>query len=251
MVEKNASTPLYLQIQKLLLDQIQSGVLKPGDQVLSEPEIAAQYGVSRMTARKALDALVVKGVLYRRQGKGTYVAASPMSYGLSTMLSFSRTFRMRGHDVVTQVLTKDVIPGTEPVLDRLELPANSQLILIRRLRLIDDQPAAIHISYLEYARFAPVLQIDLSQESLLDVIENVSGLRVAYTEDSVQADVATVEERLLGIDVGAPVLRIEGVAYTDTGFPMRFTRAVYRGDMFRFVVRNIAEQETALKIARG
>ncbi len=204
-----------------------------------------------MTARRAIDTLVSKGVLYRQQGKGTYVAASPMSYGLSTMLSFSRTFRMRGHDVSTRVLAKEVIPGTEFVLDKLKLPPKRQLILIRRLRLIDHQPAAIHTSYLEYARFAPLLELDLSDQSLLDAVENVSGLRVAYTEDSVQADAATAEERLLGIEPGAPVLRIEGVAYTDAGFPMRFTRAVYRGDMFRFVVRNTAEQETALKIARG
>jgi GntR family transcriptional regulator len=250
MVDKNSSVPLYVQIQTLLLDQIRAGDYAAGAQVPSELEIAGQHHVSRMTARKALDTLVSKGILYRSKGKGTYVAESMVSYGLSTMLSFSQTLRAQGYDVQTQVLRQDVIPGSPDILEKLQLGPESQLIVIRRLRLIADQPAAIHTAYVEYRLFAPILEIDLSRASLLESIQRISGIPIAYTQDSVRADVATTEEASrLGVDACSPVLRVEGVAYGENGHPTRLTRAVYRGDMFRMMVKNAGEFGAALKVA--
>ena len=250
MIDKNSSIPLYMQIQNMLLERIRTGEYLPGTQVPSELEIASLHQVSRMTARKALDSLVVKGILYRSKGKGTYVAENIVSYGLSTMLSFSQTLRAQGHEVTTQVLRREVIPGSPDVLERLQLASESQVIVIRRLRLVEGRPATIHTSFLEYRLFAPILQADLSQESLLDLIQRISGIPIAYTQDSVQADRATVEEaHLLEIEVGEPVLRVEGVAYGENGHPTRLTRAVYRGDMFRLIVKNTGEYGASLKLS--
>lgn len=250
MIDKNSSTPLYMQVQNHLVEAIKSGDYGPGAQVPSELEIASEYGISRMTARKALDNLVSKGILYRRKGKGTYVADSVVSYGLSTMLSFSRTLRARGYDVVTRVLTVDVIPASLEVINHLQLAVDSKVIIIRRLRLIEGQPAAIHTAFLEHAVFAPVLQVDLSQQSLLDTIQSISGNQIAYTKDSVQADLLTADEaRLLNVETGSPALRVEGVAYSADAHPTRYSRAVYRGDMFKFEVSNSAELASTLTIS--
>ncbi|MBE0688673.1 MAG: GntR family transcriptional regulator [Anaerolineae bacterium] len=250
MVDKRSSVPLYLQIQSLIVEQIRGGELRPGDQVPSEPEIAAQRHVSRMTARKALDGLVSKGILYRRKGKGTYVSDHVMAYSLSTILSFSRTFRAYGHDVVTRVLSKEIVPASANVCERLSLTEPARVIAIRRLRFIDGLAAAIHTSFLSYPLFAPLLEVDLSQLSLLDVIESVSGIPVAYSRDSVLAALASPEEAdLLNVEPGSPVLKVEGVAYTESGHPTRLTRAVYRADMFHLTVLNTAGQAALLDIA--
>jgi GntR family transcriptional regulator len=250
MIDKSSSIPLYLQIQNLLIDRIREGEYPPGTQVPSELEIASRHKVSRMTARKALDAMVSKGILYRRKGKGTYVAQGVVSYGLSTMLSFSRTLQAQGYNVVTKVLRIDVVPGSSEVLEKLHLSLDSQVIVIRRLRLIEGIPAAIHTSFLEHRVFASILNnVDLSTESLLDTIQRISGMQVAYTRDSVQADLANVEDAtLLEIETGGPVLRVEGVAYAENSQPTRFTRAVYRGDMFRLMVKNTADLAASLDI---
>jgi DNA-binding GntR family transcriptional regulator len=79
MIDRDAPQPLYLQIQKILHDQIRSGQHPPRSRVPSEQELAIQYGVSRMTARKSLDAPVTQGLLFRRPGKGTFVSTDVLS----------------------------------------------------------------------------------------------------------------------------------------------------------------------------
>lgn len=250
MIDKNSSTPLYMQIQTSLLDAIQNGQYEPGAQVPSELEIASDYGVSRMTARKALDELVGKGILYRRKGKGTYVTDGVVSYGLSTMLSFSRTLLARGYDVVTKVLVVDVIPASLEIVTKLQLNIDSKLIVVRRLRLIEGTPAAIHTAFLEHQVFEPILQYDLSQHSLLDAVQSISGTQIAYTKDTVQAGLMTPDEaRLLHVEPKSPALRVEGVAYTSNAHPTRYSRAVYRGDMFKFEMSNSTELASTLTIS--
>lgn len=254
MIDKHSSVPLYLQIQQHLVDQIHQGAYRPGTQVPSELELCAQLSVSRMTARKALDALVSKGLLYRRKGKGTYVADNVVSYGLTTMHSFSRTLQARGYDITTKVLLMDTTTGPPDVLEGLQLEPGSTLLVIRRLRFIDDVPAAIHVAYLDYRVYAPLMEVDLGTQSLLDSMYDVSRVPIAYTTDSVEADLANAEEaRLLGIVKDSPVLRVDGVAYSEYGEPTRFSRAVYRGDMFRLIVKNTTSLAASLNIgdARG
>jgi GntR family transcriptional regulator len=247
MIDKNAATPLYIQIQEDIYEQVRSGMLAPGARVPSEIDLVNRFQVSRMTARRALDDLVNRGVLFRQQGKGTFVADDVVTYGLSTMLSFSGTLRARGYAVSTRVLAQDVIPATPEAASKLKLAAEGKVALVRRLRFVNDCPAAIHTSFLDHAVFGPLLKMDLSARSLLDALEEVSGLRVAYSKDTVQATLVAAEDRgLLQLPVGAPVLQVEGVAYTANGQPLRFTRAIYRGDMFRLSMTNSGEQNTAL-----
>lgn len=250
MVDKRLSIPLYMQIHDLVLQNIRDGEYLPGDQVPSELEISARHRVSRMTARKALDLLVSKGFLYRTQGKGTYVAENTVAFRLSTMLSFSRTLQAQGYQVETQVLRKDIIPGAPDVLTKLQLQPDNRVIVIQRLRRVQGQAATIHTSFLEQRTYEPIMEVDLTQESLLDLIQKISRTAIAYTQDSVQADVATAEEAgWLEIVPGSPVLRVEGVAYSENGQPTRLTKAVYRGDMFKLIVRNTAEFATTLQIS--
>jgi len=252
MVRKTSSLPLYLQIQDKLYEEIRLGELQPGSQVPSEHELAAQYNVSRMTARKALDGLIAKGYLFRQQGKGTFVADDLVNYGLSTMLSFSQTLRARGYDVVTRILRQEVIPAPSSVIEKLNLRPESQVVLIRRLRFVEGRPVAIHTAYMDYRIYAPVLQVDLSQESLLETIERLCGIRVAYSRDTVRAALVSPEDmELLELPAGSPVLEVEGVAYSENGQPTRLSRAVYRGDCFRMGVTNTNAQATSLNVAES
>lgn len=249
MIDHTSAIPLYTQIQDRLFEQIRGGELSPGERVPSELELAEQFSVSRMTARKALDGLVSQGLLFRHQGKGTFVAQNVVSYNLSTILSFSATMRALGHEVMTQVLSQDVIPASEAVAEKLSLQPGVSVVLIRRLRLLDGHPAAIHTSFLDYTLFAPILQVDLSIHSLLTSIERILPTPVSYSKDSVQAALVEPADRsLLQIAGDTPVLNVEGVAYTANGQPIRFTRAVYRSDMFRLIVTNTGAQNATLHV---
>jgi GntR family transcriptional regulator len=247
MVDKNSATPLYIQIQDDLYEQVRTGAFLPGARVPSEIDLVGRYSVSRMTARRALDELVNRGVLFRRQGKGTFVADDVVVYGLSTMLSFSGTLRANGYQVDTHVLHQDIVPAPPFVSSKLKLDPESNVVVVRRLRVVNGRPAAIHTSFLDATIFDPLLRVDLSTNSLINAIEEISGLRVAYTKDSVRAALVSAEDRnLLQLAAGTPVLQVEGVAHTVNGQPIRYTRAVYPSDMFRMVVTNTGDQSTIL-----
>jgi GntR family transcriptional regulator len=239
MTEVASSVPYYLQIYNYITEQIASNNFAPDTRIPSEEELSLQFGVSRMTARKAIDKLVYEGRLYRKQGKGTFVANSIMSYGLSTMLSFSKTMRARGYEITTKVLLQNVVPIPPEMIEKLQLRETDQLIVIRRLRYIDGKPAAIHTTYLDYKSYYPLLNSDFSKESLLEMIEKVSGNRVAYSKDQVRAVAVNPQDaKLLDIFPGSPILLVEGVGYTDEGRPTRFARSYFRGDLFQFCLVN-------------
>jgi GntR family transcriptional regulator len=252
MVDKSSSQPLYTQIQGIIEKDITSGKLKPGNRILSEQEIAAKYEVSRVTARKALENLVVKNLLYRQAGKGTFVAEHVMAYEFSTMLSFSRSLRSRGFEVRTEILDQALIPCPPEIAQQLRIPANAGLVLIRRLRYIDGIAAAIHTSYFDARIYTPLLKIDLKTESILEAAERVGRIHMSYSIDSLRAvPVTAIDGRILGIRSGAPALELEGIVFDEKNIPSRYTRGIYRGDMFRLEVKNTGNQATVLRIMKN
>jgi len=235
-VELNRSSPipLYTQIEQTIRDWIASGEFGPGDRVPSEIELAGSMSVSRMTVRKAIDRLVSDRVLFRRAGKGTFVAQPKIAHGLSTQLSFSAGMKALGLPVVTQVLAASMV-GAPPMPARaFGSSEGSPVVFLRRLRTVAGQPAAIHTSYLP-ASLSHILDTDLTG-SLTDAMEAL-GAGVADAVDYVESVVASGEEAdILEIQKGEPLLRIEGQAYSASREPLRYTDALFRGDIFRFSV---------------
>jgi len=231
---RSSPIPLYAQIERVIRDWIASGEVGPGDQVPSEVELAGSMSVSRMTVRKAIDHLVADRILFRRAGKGTFVAQPKISHGLSTQLSFSAGMDALGLAVVTQVLAASIVNSPALPAQALGSGEGRPVVLIKRLRIVDDQPVAIHTSYLP-ASLSHILDSDLTG-SLTDAMETL-GTAVADAIDYVESVVASEEEAtILGIESGAPLLRIEGIAYSGSREPLRYTDALYRGDIFRFSV---------------
>ena len=249
VIRRSSPEPLYLQIQLALREQIRAGKFPPGAQIPSEPALATQYQVSRMTARKAVNRLVAQGLLIRRPGKGTYVAQDVLPYGLSTMLSFSGTLCARGYTVETHVLRQKIIPAPPDVLDALNLQPGGEALIVRRLRLVDGSPMAIHTAYLDPSIFAPLLEVDLSVNSLLEAIEQICGAGTVYSKDSVRAVLANAQDcYLLGIPFGSPVLAVDGLAFDENGRPTRLSRAIYRGDRFKLAIKSTADQASVLVV---
>ena len=252
MVDKTSSEPLYAQIQGIIEREIASGRLQPGNRIPSEQEIAKQYEVSRVTARKALDNLVVKNLLYRQAGKGTFVAEHALTYGFSAMLSFSKNLGSRGFEVRTQILEQALIPGSPEIARQLRLDMGAEMVIIRRLRFVDGVASAIHTSYFDARIYAPLLKMDLTTESILEAAERIGRIRMSYSIDSLRAVPVTAPDgRILGIQTGAPALELEGIVFDENNAPSRYTRGIYRGDMFRLEVKNTGSATTVLRIVKN
>lgn len=239
MLERNSSIPLYHQVANFLREKIKKGELKPGEQIPSEWDLVKELQVSRMTARQAIAELVREGLLYRRSGKGTFVASPKISSQLTTMVGFSEKMARQGLKVVSRILNAGLVPASVEVAQSLNLSLGEQVIEIKRLRLVEGEPAVLQWSYLPYPRCAAILDADLATGSLIKALQQKCGLRLVRSCDTVAPVIAQGEEaRLLGVKDGTPLLLVEGVLYGEGGEPLRYGRGLYRGDRFKLTVEN-------------
>lgn len=244
--QRSSPIPLYVQIEEDLRGSIRSGELPPQSQIPSETELSDRFQVSRMTARKALDRLVSDGVLFRRAGKGTFVSHPKIAHRPSQQISFSAAMNALGLRHSTRVLHAGIVPAPGPVASALAVAVGSSVVMVRRLRSVEGEPAAIHASYLP-AQYAPILEGDLTGS--LTELMRAAGVRVAHSRDNVEAVVADHEEAgLLGVTAGAPLLLIHGAAYSATLEPLRYTQALYRGGRFRFTVDTSGPAELQMEL---
>ena len=242
MLDRQSVVPLYYQIQQFLLEQIHSGVFKPGEAISSEQEISAQMGVSRMTVRQALKSLCSEGVLYSQRGKGTFVSANKLEKNFRIVLSFTEEMRSGGSRPSSKLLSFDVAPADVKTAEALRIKTNEKVIRLRRLRLANGIPMAIEWSHLPVHVCPDLLETFDPRTSLYEKLARHYGIHIAVTEEVAEAAVANAEEsRLLKISKGSPVFHLERTSYLRDGKPVEFVNSTYRGDRYRLVNRLTAE----------
>ena len=233
-LDPDSYVPLYMQLVQLLQRVIEEGVLKTGDQLPSERELVERYDVSRITASNALHELVRSGLVYRKQGLGTFVA-QPRIRDLSGFASFSDDMRERGLMPSSRLLALESLLPDEEVCKRLSLAPGALCIRLARVRLANEEPVAIENTYIP-ADLCPGLENEeLEKGSLYEVFRRRYGLRPAWAEGIIEA--ARVDEEqaaLLDLQPGEPVLSIWRVTYDENYVALEWVHSVYRADRFSF-----------------
>ncbi len=238
MVVKNKTdgTPLYVQIRKSLRDDIVNKILAPGEKIPSEDELAARFGVSRMTVRQGISDLIDEGLLYRRHGVGTFVANPHLERDHTRLTSFIDSAREEGLDASIRLLIADILPAKLKVARSLSIEEGDLVIHVKTLRSVDQIPITIHDSYVPYMLFPQLLQEDLEANQVWTILESY-GHRVKRAIQRVQAREADEEiAALLEMDEGAPILYKERTIYQDDGVPVEFTYCYNRGDRYSLTV---------------
>ena len=198
----------------MLRNQIENGILSPGDRLPPENALAEEYGISRMTARRATEGLVTEGILVRHPGKGTFVADDKVPFMATTLSSFSGTMRALGLAVTSKVIELDLVEPPPRVLNDLKLIAQQRAVFLRRVRYINGEAIAIMSSYMPEQYFQALRAADLSHQPITQVMEAASGLKIVKADDYLEASLARAEEAaLLEIRVGAPVFLGRGILY--------------------------------------
>jgi GntR family transcriptional regulator len=217
---------IYQTIYQDLLEKINSGLLRPGDKLPSEGELAAQYGVSRMTVRQALDLLEGDYVVMKRRGIGRFVKHATYFRHLNRLAPFKTELQRPGAQISTKVLVQEVTkPPTEVALG-LELRENQDAIHLVRLRHVDENPAAVQSTWLPYGVAPQLARMDLENSSLYDTLAEAFGIRLRWAEQQITADAASAQlAEWLQVDPGSPLIATTRVAFPESGSPVEFTHA--------------------------
>jgi GntR family transcriptional regulator len=229
-------TPVYKRIQNSIRKRIESAELRPGDSVASERELARVHKVSLMTARHALVGLEREGVVERRRGAGTFVAAPKIHF--NKLMSYTEHMSSRGLTPRSRVLVDKIVEHEAEVAARLGLPPTSELVKIERLRLTGEEPFALETCHLPAAEFSDLVNAPLGRTSLFGILEHDYGVELAYADEEVDATAAeTKVADLLQVPQGYPVLRIRQVIYSTKGKATIYVVGLYRSDRHRLFIR--------------
>jgi GntR family transcriptional regulator len=224
-----AFRPLYLQIKDLLVQSLESGEWRPGEAIASEIALAARFGVSQGTVRKAIDALAVDNLVVRRQGKGTFVATHTEE--VASTFRFLRLRRDDGVDEYPASRLVDVRRGKAgaEIARLLDLRPGDGVVMIRRVLEWDGKPALLDDIALPAALFRGLTRAKLEayQGSMYGFFETAFGVRMLTAQErlkAVAADAATA--LLLGVTAGTPLLEVDRVTFTYGQRPVEFRRGL-------------------------
>lgn len=226
----SSHTPLYLQIAKSLRQQINERQIARGEALPSERELCETTGASRVTIRKAVDELIREGLLWRKQGSGTFVSERielPATY----LGGFTEDTRARGQQPGSVWLVRNYANPTREEAARLKVSTSSVVARLGRVRLSGGEPLAIEHAIVAESLLPPIEEIG---DSLYTALET-KGNRPQQGRQKVRASLASpTEAGLLSIQENSEVLRIERITWLDDGTIIEFTRSAYRGDRYEF-----------------
>ncbi len=236
MLKQDAITPLYVQLMEELETSIRNGVYKPGDKIMTEAEMAREYGVSLITVRKAVGSLMEKGLVVRKQGKGTFVTKPKYSRNMKKLQSFTEMCEQMGVKPGARVLENRLIMADKKVADRLGIEPGSNVVYISRLRLADGEPVQVEKSYFPL-KYAFLLEEDLNDGSMFECLKEKAGAKVASSEKMIELCRATAEEAaLMDVKKGDYLLFVKSTAYDENGEPMYAGIQLINGDRFSLYV---------------
>ena len=229
-------TPVYKRIQNAIRKRIESSELLPGDPVASERELARTHKVSLMTARHALAGLEREGIVERRRGAGTFVAAPKIHF--NKLMSYTEHMSSRGLTPRSRVLVAKIVEHDAEVAARLALAATSPLVKIERLRETGDEPFALETCYLPAKEFAALAKAPLGRTSLFATLQQEFGVELAYADEEVDATTAETNiADLLAVPRGSAVLRIRQVIYSTNGKATIYVVGFYRSERHTLFIR--------------
>lgn len=230
--------PLWFQISERLVTALDKGEFEIGDALPSEAELNRRFGVSRTTARAALDHLETQGLIERRSGRGSIVLPPKVDQPLQRMSSFAEDMQARGWTPGYAEPEANIVRASGDVAGALDIDRSSRVVFFSRLLLANDEPIGVSESWLSPVA-VPATKSLLRQvteaKSLYTWLETERGFRISGGSEVIEAGIAgeALSEKLR-IDLGAPVLIARRAAHDANGVPIEYVCRHYRADRYRY-----------------
>lgn len=229
-LDKDSPIPLYIQFKEHLLAKIESGEWRPQQKLPSERSLCEQYDISRITVREAIKELARDGLIESVPGKGSFVRLKSVAE-FKPINSFTITTQMQGQVPSSHLINQEIIYAASGLVRELEIPLNTKVLMINRIRFADNEPRVIQKAFIPTSHCAGLLEHDFEKVSLHQVLEEECRLSLARVKSSFEARLADeTEAKLLNLPLPAAVLVMRQTNYLANGRPIEYCRSVYRAN---------------------
>lgn len=213
---------------------LQKNDVQPNGKLPAEREMCEMWGVNRSTLRAAIRRLTEMGKLYSLKGSGTYVAPPKLERNLQDVKSTTESVRSSGHQLRTRVLESEVILADQYISEKLQVPQDTKVLFMRRLRIMDGVPYTIETNYVNLNLCPQIVDHDFNNESLYRVLSYYQ-IYVSQGQESVGITYATeTEARTLQVEEGGELFFFTGIVRDQSGTSVEFFKSVARPDKVRF-----------------
>jgi GntR family transcriptional regulator len=230
--------PAYRRIADEMTRRIEAGAYQPEQRLPGETQVCAEFGVSRITVKKALEILVDRGFIIRLVGRGTFVSRRGRRPVVLRALGSLEDLIAEGEESLLEVLSREELPASPEVAEELQVAVGASVLRIegRRSR---ERPFKYQIAYVAPSvatRLDPAM--DLSHSSIIAVIEAKLGIALGEADQRIDAALPTRRiARLLSISPRTPVLVTRRTYYAKTGEPLEYGVSYYSSRDFTYELR--------------
>jgi GntR family transcriptional regulator len=243
VLDRNLPNPLYAQIKEILFERMRSAEWQPGSCIPTETELCQAFSVSRITIRRALSELVAEGYLERISGRGTFVSQPPINQSLKQLTSFTQDMQRRGQRPGGAVLALQQIPAESDLASKLSISPREKIILVKRLRLANDEPIAVETAHLPARYFDGLQNENLEGRSLYKIMRERFGIVPTRAVQQISASACPDHEAdLLYIPKKSPILHIFRTTYDQNERVVESVESFYRGDKYVFQAELVVEE---------
>ncbi len=229
-----SSRPAVEEASRKIIDQIMSGRFTPGSRIPSERDLATELGVSRMSARAALQDVAAKGLLYSSAQRGWYVVEATVSEPPAELQSFTEMAQSLGLTPSSRIIKRQTRTGSIDEARQLSIAPSSPVVEIRRLRALNGRPVNLEDLVFPQELLPWLATKDLTNQSIYALLAD-HGHPMSHSRYTVQAENADAElAKLLELKLGGAILVATEVAHDVHGTIVLFGKSHYRGDAYRF-----------------
>lgn len=227
----------YEKIASYIKNQIKEGKYKANEKLPFEKDLCEKFDASKMTVKKALDLLVMEGLIVKRRGSGTFV--KDISKNQIDDITIKNQFAgftasSEGHDVKTLLLDFKIIPADEVIAEHLKIDEEDFVYLINRVRFVDEEAIVIEKTYMPLALFPSIKKSD-AEKSIYDYIEDKMNFKIQSSHSVVRARKSEeLDREYLKLEADEPVIEVERIGYLDNGKVFEYSFSRHRYDKFEF-----------------
>lgn len=236
-INRDIPIPLYFQIKEQLKKYIESNNLPAHTALPTEDTLAKKYNVSRLTIRNAMKELINEKIIYRIQGKGTFVSEKKLISDLNYLKGFNDEMKKLNKKAKSKVLFNGLIQPDTRIIEIFNLKKYQKILLLSRIRYENDIPRALENAYLNISVYPELIEIkekNMEILSLYTLLKENFQIYPTYAKEEIEIVYADKEtSQNLEIKENDCVLSITRLTSSQDNIPFEYVESKYRKDNFK------------------